>query len=180
MTPNVIYFIEKNFCCDPLLGSFIVASTPSHKLCYLSLIGDLDAKQKILLSYPCHLPILKETNFLIDVCERLKEYFNNNLSSILDIPLDYSNCKATHFQKRVWNYLYEHNKVKKSILLTYSDLAAAIGSPKAVRSVGSALKKNPILIIIPCHKVVSKCGFGGFNCGLGVKKRLLEIEGLRY
>ena len=60
---------------------------------------------------------------------------------------------------------------------SYSQLAAQIGNPKAVRAVGNALGRNPLPIIIPCHRVLAKGGgLGGFGGGIEMKKRLLKLE----
>ena len=60
---------------------------------------------------------------------------------------------------------------------SYSEIAKAIGYPKAYRAVAQALKYNPYMIIVPCHRVISKKGIGGYNGGIEIKKKLLEFEG---
>lgn len=79
----------------------------------------------------------------------------------------------TPFQQLV---LREVMKIPYGKTITYSQLARQIGHPRAVRAVGNALAKNPVPIIIPCHRVVAKNGLGGFSCGIETKKRLLELE----
>lgn len=59
---------------------------------------------------------------------------------------------------------------------TYAALARAAGSPRAARAAGQAMKRNPLPLIIPCHRVLAAGGFGGFSCGLAWKKRLLMLE----
>lgn len=60
---------------------------------------------------------------------------------------------------------------------SYADIAIGIGNPKAVRAIGQANHRNPIMIIVPCHRVINKNGtLGGFGCGLEVKKFLLDLE----
>jgi len=88
------------------------------------------------------------------------------------IPLDMGS--GTEFQQAVWRALchipFGHTR-------TYSDIAAAIGKPKASRAVGKACGRNPIAIIVPCHRVVGSGGsFGGYSGGLHIKRQLLEIE----
>ncbi|RKY13056.1 MAG: hypothetical protein DRP63_10040, partial [Planctomycetota bacterium] len=62
---------------------------------------------------------------------------------------------------------------------TYGDLARAVGNPKAARAVGQALAHNPIILLIPCHRVVASDGsLGGFTAGVDMKRRLLEAEGV--
>lgn len=71
--------------------------------------------------------------------------------------------------------LKETRKIKYGTTITYSELARRIGS-RAVRAVGSALSRNPVPIIIPCHRVVAKNGIGGFSCGVDMKNKLIELE----
>ena len=88
------------------------------------------------------------------------------------IPLD---PRGTAFQLEVWRAL---QGVGYGEVRTYSEIAAAIGRPRAVRAVGAANGANPIPIIIPCHRLIGKSGslikYGG---GLDMKRRLLELEG---
>ena len=63
---------------------------------------------------------------------------------------------------------------------TYSDIACAIGKPGAVRAVGAALNRNPLPVLIPCHRVLAKNGIGGYAYGLDIKRRLLKFEGLDF
>ena len=63
---------------------------------------------------------------------------------------------------------------------TYSDIAAAIGRPKAVRAVGTAVGRNPVSFLIPCHRALQKAGgLGGYHWGLGVKRAMLAWEAAR-
>ena len=75
--------------------------------------------------------------------------------------------------------LKETRKIPYGKTKTYSDIAKAIGKPKAARAVGNALGKNRTPILIPCHRVIkSDGGLGGFSMGLKWKKKLLEQEGI--
>lgn len=81
---------------------------------------------------------------------------------------------GTEFQKSVWNYLYQ---IPYAQVRNYGQIAAAIGSPKAARAVGSACNRNPLWILIPCHRVVGKNGsLTGYAGGLTMKQALLELE----
>ena len=71
--------------------------------------------------------------------------------------------------------LEETQKIEYGTVITYSELARRIGS-RAVRAVGGALSRNPVPIIVPCHRVVAKDGLGGYSCGLDLKIKLLELE----
>tara|TARA_B100000683_G_scaffold214560_1_gene209740 strand:- start:371 stop:649 length:279 start_codon:yes stop_codon:yes gene_type:complete len=89
------------------------------------------------------------------------------------------NLKGTDFQKMVWA---EITKIPIGKTITYKELAVKIGKPKAYRAVANACAKNPLLEIIPCHRVVRGDGkMGGYNGKKGVrrKKRLLKNEGVK-
>jgi len=79
----------------------------------------------------------------------------------------------TDFEREV---LCETRKIEYGSVVTYSELAARIGKPNAARAVGNALSKNPLPIVIPCHRVVSKDGIGGYAFGVEAKRCLLELE----
>lgn len=81
---------------------------------------------------------------------------------------------GTDFQKQVWAALRE---IPYGETRSYQEIAMAIGNPKAVRAVGQANNRNPLLIVTPCHRVIHKNGdISGFACGVEVKKYLLELE----
>lgn len=82
--------------------------------------------------------------------------------------------EGTDFQKSVWRAI---SNIPPGQTQTYGELAEAIQRPRAVRAVGTACGKNPISLLIPCHRVVaSNGGLGGFSSGLAWKKLLLQIE----
>ena len=88
------------------------------------------------------------------------------------VPLD---LRGTPFQVRVWQELA---KVPWGRTLTYSELAAKAGNEGAVRAVASACARNPIGLVVPCHRILRKGGgLGGYYYGLERKRRLLELEG---
>ncbi len=81
------------------------------------------------------------------------------------------------FQIKVWEALLA---VPSGHVTTYSDIAAAIGRPKAVRAVGTAVGRNPVSFLIPCHRAIQKAGgLGGYHWGLGVKRAMLAWEAAR-
>jgi methylated-DNA-[protein]-cysteine S-methyltransferase len=82
---------------------------------------------------------------------------------------------GTDFEHKVWLALKE---IPYGETRSYKWIAEMIGSPKAVRAVGQALKKNPLPIVLPCHRVIAFDGsIGGFSCGIEIKKWLLRHEG---
>lgn len=84
---------------------------------------------------------------------------------------------GTRFQRRVWTAL---RGVRRGRVRTYAGLAADAGSPRATRAVGTAMAKNPLAIVVPCHRVVaSGLAVGGFSGGLDRKRALLALEGVK-
>ena len=110
-------------------------------------------------------------SIIFQTIAELDEYFNGTRREFT-IPLE---PHGTEFQKSVWNALLG---VPFGETKSYMDIAQEIGKPKAARAIGGAVGKNPISIIIPCHRIIgtnrSLTGFGG---GLPIKKWLLEHEG---
>lgn len=103
--------------------------------------------------------------------EQLHEYFNGKRRDF-DFPICY--LRGTTFQQAVWNAL---QTVSYGETVSYGDIAKAIGRPSALRAVGTAVGKNPLFIVNPCHRVVRSDGaLGGFAYGVTIKKQLLQIE----
>ena len=112
----------------------------------------------------------EETNFSQNIKIQLDEYFWGK-RKIFDINI---NPQGTNFQKQVWNELL---KIPYGTTKSYSEIAENINNKKAQRAVGSVCNKNPIMIIIPCHRVISRNGnLGGFAYGNNIKEQLLKIE----
>ncbi len=105
-----------------------------------------------------------------EIVLQLNKYFDGNLRDFR-VPLSPS---GTRFQLDVYRELL---KIPYGETRTYSEIAKAIGSAKAVRAVGSANSKNPIAIVIPCHRVIGRDGsLTGFAGGLEAKRALLQLE----
>jgi O-6-methylguanine DNA methyltransferase len=109
----------------------------------------------------------KKNKFLVDI---LKAYLNGDNPGT-DIPWD---VHGTPFMLDVWENTC---RIPYGETRTYGEIALMTGKPKAARAVGQALHRNQLLIIIPCHRVVSSKGIGGFGSGIDIKKHLLNIEG---
>jgi methylated-DNA-[protein]-cysteine S-methyltransferase len=104
--------------------------------------------------------------------QQVQEYFNTD-RRVFDIPLDLG---ATDFQRLVWEQLL---RIPYGRTTTYQRLAKEIGKPKAVRAVGTANARNPIAIIVPCHRVIGSDGkLTGYGGGLWRKEWLLKHEGI--
>jgi methylated-DNA-[protein]-cysteine S-methyltransferase len=113
--------------------------------------------------------IYKEQPFT-DVSRQLLEYFAGERKEF-DVPLDLS---GTEFQLSV---LEELQLIPYGDTVSYADIAKRIGRPKAVRAVGAANGRNPIPIIVPCHRVIGSQGdLTGFGGGLDTKEALLRLE----
>ncbi len=109
----------------------------------------------------------------LEAARQLRAYFAGQLRRF-DLPLD---MQGTAFQLLVWREL---EGIPYGETRSYSQIAAAIGAPRAVRAVGAANGANPIPIVVPCHRVIGASGkLVGYGGGLPLKKRLLELEGAR-
>lgn len=111
---------------------------------------------------------------LIETERQLREYFAGTRNEF-DLPLEPA---GSEFQKKVWRALQE---IPFGQTRSYMDLAKSVGSAKAVRAVGAANGKNPLSIVVPCHRVVGANGaLTGFAGGLEVKAKLLALEARHY
>ena len=141
--------------------------TPVGKLC----IGEEnDSITRVTWSKVPQEYIQEETELILNCKIQLEEYFAGNRKQF-DLPLA---PKGTDFQKRVWKALTDIPYGEKR---TYGEIAAAVGNPKAARAVGMANNKNPIGIIVPCHRVVGADGkLVGYAGGMEKKEWLLNLE----
>ncbi|MDO4165945.1 MAG: methylated-DNA--[protein]-cysteine S-methyltransferase [Eubacteriales bacterium] len=113
---------------------------------------------------------VQHSDLLYEAYKQLEEYFRGNRKQF-DLPLHYA---GTPFQRQVWSEL---QNIPYGETRCYEDIAIGIGNEKAVRAVGQANNRNPIMIIVPCHRVIRKNGeIGGFGCGIEVKEYLLNLE----
>lgn len=102
--------------------------------------------------------------------EQLNLYFDKKLFDFF-IPLD---LRGTDFQKKVWREL---SKIPYGLMTTYKEIARAIEKPRAYRAVGAANNKNPVPIIVPCHRVIASDGsISGYSGGVELKTFLLAFE----
>lgn len=105
----------------------------------------------------------------------LERYFRGESVELAqaDLPLD---LHGTDFQRRVWQALQGLPWGRSS---TYGDIAAALGQPRASRAVGAAVGRNPVSILVPCHRILGRDGsLTGYAGGLERKRHLLRLEGL--
>ena len=110
-------------------------------------------------------PVLKDT------ATQLEEYFAGERTEFT-VPVE---LDGTPFQKDVWTEL---TRIPYGQTISYGELARRVGRPKGPRAVGQANGKNPIPIIVPCHRVLASTGIGGYGGGLPMKRTLLAVEGV--
>lgn len=114
--------------------------------------------------------LVQEEAFLQPFIEELNAYLRGDIQYFTAPMAIY----GTDFQKEIWRALC---RIPYGETITYGELARMIDRPKAVRAVGSAVGANPLLYMIPCHRVLPKAGgIGGFRAGKSVKEQLLTIE----
>jgi len=150
--------MEYSFTYETIIGKITITE------CDLQItsidFGESDAKQ----STREETPLMKEAG------KELEEYFKGTRKTFT-LPLS---LKGTPFQKKVWQVLMT---IPYGKTMTYKQVAEAIGNPKACRAVGLANNRNPIPIIVPCHRVIGSNGkLVGYAGGLHIKEKLLEME----
>lgn len=159
-------------------GDFFIASTDLG-LCNISFIeGDYSNQLNWLRKYFSEDNIIhdNENNYNLEATDQLNKYFEGKIKKF-NINM---HLLGTDFQKQVWNIL---TSIKLGDIWTYKDVAFKIGDVKKCRAVGGAIGKNPIAIMIPCHRVIGSNGkLTGFSApgGIETKKKLLNIEGHRF
>jgi methylated-DNA-[protein]-cysteine S-methyltransferase len=157
---------------EPVRNELVVAS-PVGKLRLVASEKGLvaidvrnNAKQEVTAKYPSAQAVLIQTK------KQLEQYFAGKRTTF-DVALD---LVGTEFQVQAWRALC---RIPFGKTISYGQQAANIKKPKAFRAVGSANGKNPIPIIVPCHRVVASDGsLGGYSLGLRMKKQLLALEGV--
>lgn len=145
--------------------------------CYDTEIGRIKISEKdekiiglVFSDYKKEDEIEKETDAIRKTYLQLKEYLSGKRKNF-DIEIE---MIGTEFQKKVWKELLN---IPYGETRSYKDIAIAIGNGKACRAVGSANNKNPIAIIVPCHRVIGSNGsMTGYAGGLDIKEKLLKIE----
>jgi methylated-DNA-[protein]-cysteine S-methyltransferase len=104
----------------------------------------------------------------------LRAYLAGEAVDPAQLPVEF---EGTPFQHKVWGALRD---IRRGQVKSYAAVANAVGSPRAMRAVGSANGKNPLAIVVPCHRVVEAgMRLGGYTGGLHLKRFLLDLEGVR-
>jgi len=114
--------------------------------------------------------LIKETELIKRTYLQILEYFEGKRTTF-DVPIRF---EGTSFQMKVWEEL---RKIPYGETRSYGEIAKQVGVPKGARAVGGANHNNPILIIVPCHRVIGSSGaLVGFGAGIPVKEMLLKLE----
>jgi methylated-DNA-[protein]-cysteine S-methyltransferase len=151
----------------PGFGKMTVAVN-DEGLCWL---GMTDSALRLKQEFPSS--VLMGDEKLEKLAHEVKAVWQGKKKT-LSLPVVLS---GTGFQMLVWNELL---KIRSGRTLTYQDIARKIGRPKAVRAVGSAVGANPVTLLVPCHRVLSKSGAKlKFGWGPDAKRMLLEAEGVK-
>jgi methylated-DNA-[protein]-cysteine S-methyltransferase len=136
----------------------------------VAILWDHDKPRRVLLE---HMSVDQSHPILLETERQLGEYFAGKRSTF-SIALD---TRGTRFQKRVWDALLA---IPFGETRSYGQLASQLGNPRASRAVGAANGKNPVSIIVPCHRVIGSSGeLTGFAGGLARKAHLLALEETR-
>ena len=140
-------------------------------ICYIGSPGNSydEFKSYFAKRYPAAL-LIENTETLAPYLQELTDYFNG-AKQTFSLPID---VKGTPFQEEIWKAL---QTIPYGKTVSYSEIAALINRPSAVRAVGSAIGANPLLILVPCHRVIGKNGaLSGYRGGMELKRFLLDLE----
>jgi len=101
----------------------------------------------------------------------LKRYLRGENVDLSTFPVDLENRSV--FERSTLEYA---RQIPRGSVVTYSELATNLGNPRAARAVGNALRRNPVPLFVPCHRVVGVADLGGYSWGLETKQKLLQLE----
>lgn len=149
----------------------IYVAVTDKGLCYVgSANGGMEAMCNWFEKNRPNAKLIEDGDEVSSYTDQIIAYLNGARKSF-DLALD---LIGTAFQEAVWTALEE---IPFGETRTYTAVAENIGKPKAVRAVGTAIGENPVLMVVPCHRVVSKSGgMAGYRGGIPMKERLLELE----
>jgi len=157
---------------DKFLTGETESGTP--KLCYLGIGED---------NFYSYMSKIKKEYDDLNLCYKQNHYIELQIMDFLKGESDFINIETyfltgTEFEKAVWNKTKEIGYGKTlSYKQVSEEVCHLVGKPKSYRAVGNALGKNPIILIIPCHRVIKSNGdVGNFSSGIPLKKMLLELE----
>lgn len=152
------------------LGNLYLVAT-DNGLCFVSSLNEplSDLEARIAKLYPGAV-LVEDRAKIQHYHQQLLEYFNGSRTTFT-FPVD---VKGTLFQQKVWKVL---NDIPYGETRSYGEIATAIGQPNSFRAVGTAIGRNPLLIVVPCHRVIHKDGkLTGYRGKLEMKEKLLNLE----
>jgi methylated-DNA-[protein]-cysteine S-methyltransferase len=154
---------------DAPIGTRLHLAASPAGLCWLYFGGEESAVAAQIARHFGEVPTRDDAR-LAQASAALHEYFAGTLTAF-DLPLD---LRGTPFQRDVWSALCE---IPYGETRSYRDIAARIGRPTAVRAVAAANARNPVAIVVPCHRVIGADGaLRGYGGGLPIKQALLNLE----
>ena len=155
--------------CDSRFGPILVAAT-ERGICRILHGPDPAVLEAILGDEFAAADIARDDPRLADIVAEVLRHIDGDVPA-RGLPLD---VQGTAFQRRVWQEL---QCIPFGETRSYAEVAEAVGAPRGARAVGSACGRNPVLFVVPCHRVIaSDGGLGGYGLGLDVKRRLLDSE----
>jgi methylated-DNA-[protein]-cysteine S-methyltransferase len=163
--------MKKAYIYHTGIGRIMIAED-GQGITELTLLPEQEVIEEVYADFSNNYPDykLEETGLIRDAANQLTQYLEG-VRTKFTVPL---HPEGTVFQKKVWDALMN---IPYGETCTYKQIAREIGNEKACRAVGMANHTNPILIIIPCHRVIGADGsLVGYGCGLPLKKKLLELE----
>jgi methylated-DNA-[protein]-cysteine S-methyltransferase len=164
---NIYYDILKS----EKLGNILIAATDVGLLkIEFPVVGD--TPRALFRKIESEAKVRRDRSKLKDVARQLREFFQGRRRSF-EVKFDLH--KSTAFSRRV---LLKTSKIRYGRTVTYGELARRCGCPGGARAIGQVMAKNPLPIIIPCHRVLASDGkLGGYSGGLKYKRILLDLEG---
>ncbi|MDQ6832265.1 MAG: methylated-DNA--[protein]-cysteine S-methyltransferase [Chloroflexota bacterium] len=152
------------------VGDILVAGT-ERGICALIIAAHAAIPSAFdALQHYCPAPLVVDADALVEATIQLTDYLNG-ARQVFDLPLD---LVGTPFQRRVWDALLA---IPYGETVSYRDLACALGQPGGAQAVGGAVARNPLSIIVPCHRVLGSNGsLTGYAWGVHVKRWLLDHE----
>lgn len=152
-------------------SSYVVAATEVG-LCYIGSPNDEVSKlENWIKNHIIGAELIEDRERLTSCIEQLESYWKGEIRQF-SMPID---MQGTIFQQRVWEAL---QLIPYGQTVSYQHIANQLGKPTAARAVGTAIGKNPVLIVVPCHRVIGASGkLTGYRGGLRMKEELLQLEG---
>ncbi|MFC5472271.1 methylated-DNA--[protein]-cysteine S-methyltransferase [Cohnella suwonensis] len=151
----------------------VVASTEEEGLVYVGSWDEPwdDFGEWARRSYGTDVALRNAPTSVAPYADELKQYFTGQRKTFTQRFA----LRGTAFQRDVWEAM---SRIPYGKTASYADIAAALGKPQASRAVGTAIGRNPVLVVAPCHRIVGKGGsLTGYRGGLVMKRQLLELEG---